>query len=260
MSFHLPPQSQSALSPVLTASAHKAPVIIAIASPKGGAGKTTLAINLTAAFVRLGWHGLVYDLDPAQEAVRWAINTAIPERPSFEFLSHIIPSIRQEQEDGQSLNVDILHIARKHEADIIIVDCPSTIDASVMHALQLAQLVLVPTALSALDLERTSLLMGRLETLKAEGEAIPEVMVVPVLLSGQTSPSELALLARQAVLAPTLHRRPDFLDVLAPEDSAGEAEISAIARSVLAELWLGQRKESEAPSRTAAQKILTEAS
>lgn len=220
----------------ITADTSTHPVVIAIASPKGGAGKTTLAINLTAAMGRMGWQCILYDLDPLQEAVRWAINTPVPDQNNFTPLEQIVPSAQSELEEGHSLNADILQAARRRNADMVIIDCPSSSDYMVMNAIKLADLVVVPTALSALDLERTSMLMGKLDMLKGEQASRAELVIVPVLLDGQDSPSELALLAKQAVLAPTLLRRPDFLDVLAPVNSAGEEEVAAIARLIMGEI------------------------
>ena len=44
---------------------------ISIISQKGGAGKTTLALNLAGAAEALGWRTVVVDLDPQASAKGW---------------------------------------------------------------------------------------------------------------------------------------------------------------------------------------------
>src|SRR4051794_7755437 len=53
-------------------------VILAVMNQKGGAGKTTIALNLAAAMAEQGSRVLVIDADPQQTAQDWA---AIRERP-----------------------------------------------------------------------------------------------------------------------------------------------------------------------------------
>jgi len=50
-------------------------VILAVASQKGGVGKTTVALNLAHALSRRGWRTLLVDADP-QGAVGWSVEGA----------------------------------------------------------------------------------------------------------------------------------------------------------------------------------------
>jgi len=46
--------------------------IISALNQKGGAGKTTMAINLAACLIEQGRRVVVADADPQQSAARWA--------------------------------------------------------------------------------------------------------------------------------------------------------------------------------------------
>jgi chromosome partitioning protein len=114
-------------------------------SQKGGAGKTTLAINLAAAAIRTGFQAVLVDTDPQQSAYNWykdrdpsldpAVISAFPDN---------LPTIQK--------------IAREEGADFCIVDTPPNASEYVERIAKLADLLLVPTKPSAFDLvsiERT---------------------------------------------------------------------------------------------------------
>jgi chromosome partitioning protein len=115
-----------------------APMTIAIVSQKGGAGKTTLAINLAAAAQAAGAVSLIIDTDPQASACQWAswrgerapevIDSAPP---------RLAAKIAQAKEQG---------------ANFIVIDTPPHADAAASKAVEAADMVLIPCRPSAFDL------------------------------------------------------------------------------------------------------------
>ena len=111
---------------------------IAIVAQKGGAGKTTLAINLAAAAERAGELALIIDTDPQASACEWAtwrkgrspevIDSAPP---------RLAAKISQAQNQG---------------ATFIVIDTPPHADLAASKAVEAADMVLIPCRPSAFDL------------------------------------------------------------------------------------------------------------
>ena len=115
--------------------------VITIAQQKGGAGKTTLAVNLAVAFARSGKSVALMDTDPQGSAGRWFM-TRLEARdaPDMEFATA----------SAWGVTYEAKKLAKAH--DILIIDTPPKADSDLRPSLRAADLVLVPVATSHLDL------------------------------------------------------------------------------------------------------------
>ena len=111
---------------------------IAIVAQKGGAGKTTLAINLAAAAERSGEVALIIDADPQASACEWASwRKGDPPEVIDSAPPRLAAKIAQAHEQG---------------ATFIVIDTPPHADLAASKAVEAADLVLIPCRPSAFDL------------------------------------------------------------------------------------------------------------
>ena len=111
---------------------------IVIASPKGGAGKSTAAIVLATELAAAGVAVTLLDCDPNQSVTLWAERTRLPAR--IQVLSHV----------GESA---IVRTIRSHDQDghVVIVDLEGVASRLVSRAISQADLVLTPMRATTLD-------------------------------------------------------------------------------------------------------------
>lgn len=114
---------------------------IVIASPKGGAGKSTTAIILGTELAHAGAEVVMIDCDPNGSLSLWAGRSAVPERISvLEGVgeSEIVRTIKQHDRDGRIVVVDLEGVASRlvsraiSQADLVITPMrATTLDATI---------------------------------------------------------------------------------------------------------------------------------
>lgn len=115
-------------------------MIIASVSVKGGAGKSTLATNLAAEYMRRGRSVLLVDADPQGTSRVWAeVAMENGHKPPT-----VVAMGRDMHKPGQ-----LDQIAANY--DITIIDCPGREGAVVRSALVIADVVLIPCGASPAD-------------------------------------------------------------------------------------------------------------
>ena len=111
---------------------------IAIISQKGGAGKTTIGLNLAARAEALGRSAVVVDLDPQASATSWS-DHRIEKAP-------VVVS-------AQAARLgEVLGAATDHGADLAVVDTAPHSEAAALAAARAAALVVIPCRPAVFDL------------------------------------------------------------------------------------------------------------
>ncbi|WP_442915853.1 ParA family protein [Loktanella sp. M215] len=104
---------------------------VVIASPKGGAGKSTTAVLLGTELAHAGANVVMLDCDPNQSLTLWSDKGPVPERITV--LSNVSES-------------DIVKTIKRHDTDgqIVIVDLEGVASRLVSRAISQADLVITP--------------------------------------------------------------------------------------------------------------------
>ena len=111
---------------------------IVVASPKGGAGKSTTAILLGTELAHAGIEVTMLDCDPNKSLTLWSQQSPVPER--IEVLSDVTEST-------------IVRTIKAHDVDgqVVIVDLEGIASRLVSRAISQADLVLTPMRATTLD-------------------------------------------------------------------------------------------------------------
>ncbi|MEJ1297687.1 MAG: ParA family partition ATPase [Candidatus Sedimenticola sp. (ex Thyasira tokunagai)] len=123
---------------IMLESKHDIMQTIAIISQKGGAGKTTMALNMAVASELFGQPAVIVDLDPQASAKAW--------HDSREDETPIVISAHASRLD------DVLSVARENGAGLTIIDTAPHSESDALKAARAADLILIPCRPAVLDL------------------------------------------------------------------------------------------------------------
>lgn len=150
--------------------------VVALVSPKGGTGKTSIAVMLAGYLTTRRRRVGLLDMDPRQGVERWSrAGKGLP-FPIYTFKSR----------RGAVALRKLLRQADK-EVDLLIVDTPPAMGPAIPLALKVADVAMIPAGPSALDLEAAQeALQAVTKARQARDGDLPLVTVIPSRQDGRT--------------------------------------------------------------------------
>ena len=150
--------------------------IVAVANQKGGVGKTTTAVNLSACVAALGKKVLIVDLDPqGNSTTGYGISKRSVEMGTYEVLIGETPAAEAIRKTNYRTDVlpsntrlagAGLELIDLPGYDYIFIDCPPSLDLLTLNGLCACDSVLIPIQCEYYALEGLSELISTLKTVR----------------------------------------------------------------------------------------------
>jgi chromosome partitioning protein len=233
------PERLGTIRPFLWRRAGEMGRTIAIVNQKGGTGKTTTAVNLSAGIAKKGFSVLLVDLDPQAHA-SYGLGVDLDEdQAGFPTIAMVLSEERGRIRDAIIDTVEpnlklvpsdirlakaaaLLHTRNFRESvlnnalrtasefDYIIIDCQPSLDVLCINALVAADRILVPTQLAGHALRGLSDLVVTINSIKGETEAY-DWRILLTMMTGlgqerQENASKILMPLAARILKTRIHR------------------------------------------------------
>jgi chromosome partitioning protein len=140
-------------------------ILVAVVQSKGGVGKTTLAVSLSAELAKRGRDIALIDADPQRSACDWAAP------------GHLQFPVHEIALAGQTISQWICE-TRQVSANYVVIDTAPNVRALAVSS-ALASLVLVPCTPSGLDLASMVQTLEIVDMVRARRNGDPKIILVP---------------------------------------------------------------------------------
>ena len=185
---------------------------IAVVNQKGGVGKTTTAVNLTAALKELGLSVLLCDFDPQANATSgFGIEKRKQKYTIYDVIINDVPAqeaivatkygdVLPSTTDLAGAAVELISSQHrefqlqkalepvKEQYDVILIDCPPSLEMLTLNALAAADSILVPVQCEYYALEGLSDLMNTMRMVKRRINPKLEIFAVALtMFDGRTN-------------------------------------------------------------------------
>ena len=186
--------------------------IVAVVNQKGGVGKTTTAVNIAAALTDMGKKVLLCDFDPQANAssglgiqkkklTKTVYDTIINDLPARDAIvttkyADVLPA----SADLAGAGVELITLADanyrlrsvlsqvKDDYDLILIDCPPSLEMLTINALAAADSILIPVQCEYYALEGLSDLMATMRMVKRKINPTLEIFGVALtMFDGRTN-------------------------------------------------------------------------
>ena len=243
--------------------------VIAVINQKGGVGKTTTTVNLSAALARKGYRVLVCDMDPQAN-----LTVHLDKRPDLESntMTNLLVEDAPMQDLVQATNTERLSIVpsdtslagveqvlanrigretilreaieafeKRNEFDFVLLDCPPSLGVLSANALVAASHVVIPMQAEYLSLQGMAKLMEVIQLVqKRLNPALSVALVLPCMLDSRTNLTTEVLREIDQYFGAQLAEAPSFGRTIfehAP-DSNGARDYEAVAQELLEKLGM----------------------